>query len=43
MVDFALVRTELGTLQDQEVLVRHMHKVAHEWVDDYKKQQHAEV
>jgi hypothetical protein len=28
---------------DQEVLCRHMHKVAQEWVDDYKKQQHAEV
>jgi hypothetical protein len=30
-------------LMDQEVLVRHMHKVAQEWVDEYKKQQHAEV
>ena len=30
-------------LMDQEVLCRHMHKVAQEWVDDYKKQQHAEV
>ena len=30
-------------LMDQEVLCRHMHKVAQEWVDDYKKQQHTEV
>ena len=28
---------------DQEVLVRHMHKVVSQVVDDYKKQQHAEV
>jgi hypothetical protein len=24
-------------LNDQEVLCRHLHKVAAEWVDDYKK------
>jgi Rieske 2Fe-2S family protein len=30
-------------LMDQEVLCRHMHKVAQEWVDDYKKKQDVEV
>ena len=29
-------------LNDQEVLCRHLHKVAVDWVDDYTKQ-HAEV
>jgi hypothetical protein len=26
-------------LNDQEVLCRHLHKTAADWVDDYKKQQ----
>ena len=30
-------------LMDQEVLVRHMHKVARDWVDEYKKKQDVEV
>ncbi len=30
-------------LNDQEVLCRHLHKVAAEWVDDYTKLQTAEV
>jgi hypothetical protein len=30
-------------LNDQEVLCRHLHKIAAEWVDEYQKLEHAEV